>query len=185
VHKSAGVFALKEIEITTGREFRFYYAFQAAQQGALSVTAVSSLQTKQGQSSLPLATTVMPLGTIDGISVGLIRVQFLDQGGQTITLQVTSSAESGVQWQLTPLRQLVAEPHPEGGGFYRLPVDQELFPAIIWSGPYSKPGVQPMVSLLRDTTGAHAIFLEVDYTGKVAVITREQCLQMANAQICQ
>ncbi|HXR64665.1 MAG TPA: hypothetical protein VN729_01995 [Ktedonobacteraceae bacterium] len=60
VQKSAGVFALKEIEITTAKEFRFYYAFQSSHQGTIHVTAVSSISTGQ-KSPLALFATVCGL----------------------------------------------------------------------------------------------------------------------------
>jgi hypothetical protein len=186
VQNSAGVFALKEIEITTGREFRFYYAFQSSHQGTIHVAAVSSLRVDQGQ-SVTLPATVLPLGTIDDVSVGVIRVHYLDRVGQTIALSITSPAEGSVRWQLTPLKQLVAEPSPSGGGYYGLPVDQHIFPEIIWSGPRSGPvgpSQHSMVSLFKNAAGTRYIFLQVDYSGKIAVITREQCTQLVGKQVC-
>lgn len=183
VQNSAGIFALKQIEITTKKEFRFYYVFKSSHQGTIHVTAISSLNTGQRQFPVTLSTTVLSLGTIDGISVGVIRLQYLDRVGQTIMLSITLPGEAREHWQLTPLKQLLIEPHPEGGGYYGFPVDQHLFPEIIWSGPVGGP--QSMVSLFKNAVGTRYIFLEVDYAGKIVVITREQCIQLVGEQICQ
>ena len=185
VQNSSGVFALKEIEITNTKEFRFYYAFKSSHQGTIHVTAVSSLST--GQQPVPLSTTILSLGTIDDYSIGVIRVQYLDRVGQTIVLSITSLEEGSARWQVAPLKQLVAEPHPEGGGYYGFPIDQHLFPAIIWSGPRSGlvgPSQHSMVSLFMNAAGTRYIFLQVDYSGKIAVITKEQCIQLFGKQNC-
>lgn len=185
VQNSAGVFALKEIEITTAKEFRFYYAFKSSHQGTIHVAAVSSLNA--GQQPVPLSTTVLSLGTIDDYSIGVIRVQYLDRVGQTIALSITSPEEGSVRWQLTPLKQLVAEPHPEGGGYYGFPIDQHISPAIIWSGPRSGlagPSQHSMVSLFKNAAGTRYIYLQVDYSGKIAVVTKEQCIQLIGEQNC-
>jgi hypothetical protein len=186
VQNSAGVFALKEIEVTTMKELRFYYAFHSSHHGTLHVAAVSSLMADQ-QQPVTLSATVLSLGTIDEFSVGLIRVQYLDRVGQTIALSITSPQEGSVRWQLTPLKQLIAEPNPEREEYYSFPVDQHLFPAILWSGPRSNhagPSPGSMVSFFKNATGTHYIFLEVDYLGKVAVITREQCVELVGEQVC-
>lgn len=183
VQNNVGIFALKKIEIITRKEFHFYYAFQSSHQDTLHVVAISSQPTGQEQ-PVTLSATVLPLGTIDGINVGVIRVQYLDRVGQTITLNITSPKEGDTRWQLTPLKQLEAEPHPEGGGFYGFPVDRHLFPKIIWSGPFSEPSEQSKISLFKNATGTRYIFLEVDYAGEVKVITREQCIQLFREQIC-
>jgi hypothetical protein len=180
---SSGTFALKEIEITTNKEFHFYYAFKSSQQGTIHATALSSLTTGQKQQPVTLPTTVLPLGTIDGISVGVIRVQYLDRSGQTITLNITSP-EDGAHWQITPLQQLAADPHPEGGGFYGINVNQQLFPEIIWSGPGSMPPGRSMISLFKNAAGTRYIFLEVDYAGKIVVISKEQCMQLIGGHVC-
>lgn len=181
---SAGIFALKEIEVTTKKEFRFYYAFQSSHQGAVHVVAISSLRTGQEQ-PLTLSATVLPLGTIDGIAVGVIRVQYLDRVGQTITLTITSPQEGDTRWQLTPLRQQSTEPRPQGGDFYGVSVDQHLFPNIIWSGLFSIPPGRSMLSLFKNAAGTRSIFLEVDYAGDITVITREQCIQRFDEQMCR
>lgn len=185
VQNSAGVFALKEIEITTAKEFRFYYVFKSSHQGTVHVAAVSSLNA--GQQPVPLSTTVLSLGMIDDYNIGVIRVQYLDRVGQTIALSITSPEEGSVRWQLTPLKQLVAEPHPEGGGYYGFPINQHIFPAIIWSGPRSGlvwPSQHSMVSLFKNAAGTRYIFLQVDYSGKITVITKEQCIQLIGEQNC-
>ncbi|SRR5260370_40351749 len=185
VQNSTGVFALKEIEITTAKEFRFYYVFQSSHQETIHVAAVSSLNA--GQQPVSLSATVLSLGAIDNYSIGVIRVQYLDRVGQTITLSITSPEEGSVRWQLTPLKQQLAEPHPEGGGYYGFPVDQQIFPAIIWSGPRSGPAgplQHSMVSLFKNAAGTRYIFLQVDYSGKIAVITKEQCIQLIGEQNC-
>ncbi|MGB8348148.1 MAG: hypothetical protein WCD86_24925 [Ktedonobacteraceae bacterium] len=185
VQNSAGVFALKEIEITTTKEFRFYYAFHASRQGPIHAAAISSLNV--GQHPVRLLATVWPMGTIDDISVGVIRVQYLDRVGQTITLTITSPEEGRMSWKLTPLKQLLSEPHPEGGGFYGFPIDQHLFPEIIWSGPRSGPvgpSQHAMISLFKNAAGTRYIFLQVDYAGKIAVITKEQCIHLVGEQVC-
>lgn len=185
VQNSAGVFALKEIEITTAKELRFYYAFTSSHQGTIRATAVSALNA--GQQPVSLSTMVLPLGTIDDYSVGVIRVQYLDRVGQTITLSITSPEEGSARWQLTPLKQQMVEPHPEGGSYYGFPVDQHLFPAIIWSGPRSGPAgpsQHSMVSLFKNAAGTHYIFLQVDYSEKIVVITKEQCIQLIGEQNC-
>ncbi len=193
VQNSAGVFALKEIEVTTEKEFRFYYAFQSSHQSTLHVAAVSVLTGDQRQ-PITLSTTVLPLGTIDGISVGVIRVQYLDRVGQTITLHITSPTAVDGRWQLTPLKQIAAEPNLSSEGYYTLTVDQRLFPEIIWSGPngplkspHSSHYSMSEISLFKNAAGTHYVFLLVNnYIGKISVITREQCLQLALAgnQIC-
>jgi hypothetical protein len=182
VQNSAGVFALKEIEITTAKEFRFYYAFQSSRQGIIHASAISSLNA--GQQPLTLHANILPLGTIDTISVGVIRVQYLDRVGQTITLNITSQEDGNMNWKLSPLKQLLAEPHPQGGGFYSLSVDQHLFPEIVWSGPRFGSTAYSMVSLFENAAGTHYIFLEVDYAGKIVVITKEQCIQLVGEQVC-
>ena len=183
VQNNAGVFALKEIEIITGKEFRFYYAFQSSHQGTLHVAAVSSLNVGPAQ-PVTLSTTVLSLGTIGDVSVGIIRVQYLDRVGQTIALRIASPEEGSVSWQLTPLKQQLAEPHPEGGGVEGVTVDQHQFPEIIWSGGISEPEGQPAVSLFKNATGTRYIFLEVESTGKIITITREQCIQLVGEQNC-
>lgn len=187
VQNSAGVLAIKEIEITTQKEFRFYYVFQSSHQGTIHVTAASSLNTTQTQPII-LSATVQSLGIIDGFSVGVIRVHYLDRAGQTIALRITSSGSGNASWQLTPLKQLIAEPHPEGGSFYSFPIDQHLFSEIIWSGPISGvagPSQQSMVAYFKNAASTHYIFLQVDYAGEVAVITKEECVQLVGAQNCQ
>ncbi|MDQ2904050.1 MAG: hypothetical protein ABI456_03625 [Ktedonobacteraceae bacterium] len=188
VQNSAGVFALKEIEITVAKEFRFYYAFRSVHQGTIHAVAFSSLNA--GQQPITLATRVLPLGTIDGINVGVIRVQYLGRIGQAITLRITPPGErGGVRWQFTPIKQRIAEPHPEGGSFMWFPIDQHLFPDVIWSGPWTgSEGSSPytMISLFKNAAGTRSIFLEVNYyAGKVVVITREQCVHLAGKHICR
>lgn len=177
VQNSTGVFALKEIEIITGKEFNFYYVFQSSHQGTIHVTAISSLNAAQAH-PITLSATVLPLGTIDNFNVGVIRVQYLDRVNQTITLNITSSSEGSVNWQLTPLKQPTADPHSKGGAFYELAVDQHLFPQIIWFGPSSG------IAFFKNRAGTHYIFLQVDYFGKIEVITREKCIQLAGEQGC-
>ena len=179
VQNSAGVFALKEIEITTAKEFRFYYVFASSHRGTIHVAAVSSL--KAGQQPISLSATVLSLGMIDHYSIGVIRVQYLDRVGQTITLSITSPEEGSVRWQLTPLKQLLAEPHPEGGGYWGFPVDQHLFPAIILSGPFgglAEPLQRSMIAFFKNAAGTRYIYLQVDDSGKITVITKERCTQL-------
>ena len=186
VQNSAGVFALKEMEIITAKEFHFYYAFHSSRQVSIYATAISSLKT--GQHPVSLHTTIWPLGTIDGISVGVIRVQYLDRTDQTITLNITSQQARGISWKFTPFKQLHPEPHPEGGGYYGFPVDQHLFPAIIWSGPRTGPAgpsQNSTISLFQNPAGTHYIFLQVDYSGKIALITKAQCIQLVTKPNCQ
>lgn len=186
VQNSAGVFALKDIDITTTKEFRFYYAFHSPHPGTIHAVAVSSLNA--GQQPITLSTTVLSLGTIDDINVGVIRVQYLDRIGQAITLRITLPGEGGARWQLTPLKQRLAEPHPEGGSFYEFSIDQHLFPDVIWSGPWigtAGPSHYSMISLFKNATGTRYIFFEIDYSGKIMVITRERCIQLTGERACQ
>jgi len=129
----------------------------------------------------------VPLGTIDNISVGVIRVQYLDRAYQTITLNITSPSEKSVNWQLAPLKQLLVDPRSKGGAFYGLYVDQHLFPNIIWSGPSGWPGLPPYSSLafFKNKADTHYIFLLIDYFGKVEVITREKCIQVVGERGCR
>jgi hypothetical protein len=185
VQNSTGVFALKEIEVITAKELYFYYAFKSSHQGTIHVAAVSSLNA--GQRPVPLSATVLSLGMIDDYSIGVIRVQYLNRVGQMIALSITSPKEGSVHWQVSPLKQLVAEPHPEGGTYYGFPIDQQIFPAIIWSGPRSGlvgPSQHSMVSLFKNAAGTRYIYLQVNYSGKFAVITKEQCIQLIGEQNC-
>ena len=185
VRNNAGVFALKEIEITKGKEFRFYYVFQSSHQGTIHVTAISSLNAAQAH-PVTLSTTVLPLGTIDNFRIGVIRVQFLDRVDQTITLNITSSEERNVKWQLTPLKQLLADPPPQEA-FYRFSIDQSLLPEVVWSGPYSGSRSLPpysMIGFFKNKASTRYIFLLIDYSGKIEVISREKCIQLVGKQGC-
>ncbi len=96
--------------------------------------------------------------------------------------------EGGARWQLTPLKQRLAEPHPEGGGFYEFSIDQHLFPDVIWSGPWTGmvgPSQYSMISLFKNAAGTRYIFFEIDYAGKIMVITRERCIQLTGERACQ
>jgi putative zinc finger protein len=181
VQNGTEVFTLKEIEITTQKEIRFYYVFKSSYQKPFHVTADSALSTGQGQ-NISLSATVQPLGTIDSYDIGIIHVQYLDRAGQTVTLHITSSAMGNVNWHLSPLKQLIAEPHPEGS-FYGFSVDQRLFPAIVWSGPAGR-SEQSQVAFFKASGSAHYIFLQVDYLGKIRVITKEECIQLGGEQNC-
>ena len=182
VQNSAGVFALKEIEVISVKEFHFSYVFKSSHQGAIHVTAVSSVNGGQGQ-SINLSATVLSLGRIDDFSVGVIRIQYLNRVGQTITLRITSSEEGTANWQLAPLKQLVAEPHPTGGAFYRFPVDQRIFPEIIWSGPWTETVGLSMVAFFKNAASTRYIFLQEDDTGKITVISREECIRLVGEKI--
>lgn len=183
IQNSAGVFAIKGTEIISGKEFRFYYAFKSSHHGTIHASAFST--PGAGQSSVSLHTTVLPVGTIDHVSVGIIRVQYMNHVGQTITLNITSPQEGKLSWQISPLKQQFPETNPERSRT-SLIVDQQLFPDVILSGQISPALGSPIrISLFRNPTGTQHLFIKEYYdTGKFEVITREQCIQLIGEQLC-
>ena len=173
---NAGVFALKGIEITVAKEFRFYYAYKWSQKSTLSIVALSTQQGKD----VTLSATMQPLGVVDGYSIGVIHVQYLDRVNQTIILHILSQARENVRWQLSPLKQIQTEPHPEGGGYYELSIEQKLLSEIVWSG--SVPGGKSMTAFFTNKTSTHYLFLRLNYMGEVKVITKEEYLQLSGKQ---
>jgi len=189
---TAGAFAFKAIDITP-QQFRFYYVFESSQQSphplSLSVTASAELPTKSATKDT-LATTIQVLGQIGAYTVGVVHVGRGQNVAQTIILKVqpktAAGADVGAPWRLTPMQQLMPEPHANtarGGLATTLNGAPGALPEAQWFGEVM-PQLVGYVKVIipgQPVANRSYVFLRSDDPIVVTVITKAQYLAIAGA----
>jgi hypothetical protein len=179
---SQEVLCLKHITIT-GKEFQFFYAMKANQEGSPDVLVISSSVPLGGASFAPrtqLRATLQSLGSLGEYEVGVIHASWLNQPGQIILLQITFPGRKA-HWQLAPLKQVTDEPHM-GKSRHELIANLTELPEVKWYGPVTKARVAFFSR--RDAAGQpipgiSPVFLRMDDPMLVTTISQAEYLSLA------
>jgi len=127
-----------------------------------------------------LETTTQHLGILGGWSVGVVHCERTNRARQEITLHVSLTGSQDFSWHLTPLRQLVWQPHRESAR-YTLSISQDELPEIQWVGPIMREQVGYFVHKTKKQPGREkrSIFVRLDHPSKVTMLTKSEYLAIA------
>jgi hypothetical protein len=176
---SAGTFAVKWIQVTP-QQIQFYYIFLSTQHNRLQATASAS-HLSNTTSARSLATTVQVLGQISGYSIGVIHVAWANHVNQLIGLQLTAVSPSGARtgtWQLTPLRQVISDPHLVGR--FQINTADSGLPEAGWFVAFQEAHTVSYVKIIlpaQPVADRSYVFVRSD--DPVTVITRAEYLAIA------
>jgi hypothetical protein len=196
---SAGAIALKWLEYTP-QQFRLYYVFKPSDQGtqastpaqpvALQVTGSASLPGSPTTPAIPLPVTSQTLGQIGAYTIGAIHIgrfdhtgQPVNRAGQIITVAITPSLPGAATWRLSPIHQLIVEPHAQTarGGLGAYP---DGLPEAQWSPPVQAQLVSYVKVILpgQPVADRSYVFVRSDDWVKVQVISKAQYIALAGGE---
>ena len=175
-------FSLKNVTITS-QEFHFFYAYTFSHPGFPNITTTSSLE---GRSAVPLQleTRVQPLGVLGNVTIGVIHTKLINKALQIIELHITPPGESTPLWTLTPLQQMIDEPHPGNSTYGFEDLSRIGIPTIEFYGPVMMEQVAyfRLVKPTQSTSRPTHIFLKMDHPVLVSLISQEQYLAIAGSE---
>jgi hypothetical protein len=185
----AGVIALRRIEIMPP-QFRIYFVFKPSSQAdaqahpiTLHITASSSLAAKPTTPAVPLTATIQTLGQIGAYSIGVMHIQHLNRADQVVTVAITPSLPGAATWRLSPIHQLIVEPHAQTA-YGELVGFSDGLPEAQWSPPVQAQLVSYVKVIIPGQPIADRtyVFVRSDDPVNVQVISKAQYIALAGGE---